>query len=131
MQRAFLTITTTVDGVSNRISRDAEMELSSFSALLRYEEQGAFVNVKVENGIVTYLREGDYGLSICLIEGKQTEGTLCLGASRGSMLVETKKIQYNISKSGLLLKAEYTLLFGEEKQEMRLNISARYHSEEK
>ena len=131
MQRAFLTITTTVDGEESRISRVAEMELSSCSARLRYEEQGAFIAIEVADGAVSYVCEGDYGLSLRLLEGKQTEGQLSLGATQGVLLVTTKKVQYNISKSGLLLKMEYTLLFGEEKQEMRLNISARYHLEEK
>lgn len=130
MQRAFLSITTTVDGEEHRISRDAEMELSSVSAVLRYEEEGAMVSLEIVDGVVSYVREGDYGLSLRLVEGQRTEGKLLLGASSGTMLAETKKIQYNISKSGLLFKAEYTLLFGEEKQEMRLNVSARYHSEE-
>lgn len=131
MQKAFLTIVTTVDDVEHRIFRDAEMELTPLSAVLRYQEDGAIVRLEVKEGNVNFQREGDYSLSMYLVEGKTTEGILSFAASSGTIAVETKKIAYTISKNGLLLKVAYALLFGKEKQEMRLRISARYHLEEK
>lgn len=131
MQNAFLTIVTMVDGEEHRISRKAEMELAPLSAALHYEEEAARVCLELKDGEVYFQREGDYSLSMHLVEGQTTEGQLSLAAFQGALTIMTKKIAYNISKSGLLLKVEYTLIFGEEKQEMRLRISARYHLEEK
>lgn len=130
MQHGFLTIVTTVDGEESRFSCKAEMELSSLSALLRYNDGNAEVTVSLSREEVTIFRSGDYSMRLVLREGEQTLGTLILGGNEGQLCVYTQKASYCIRKGGLLVQLHYVLNFGEEKQEMRLRMNASMNSSE-
>ena len=124
MQSGFLSIVTTVDGVESRFSCQADMELNALSAVLSYKQEDAEVVVRVFSGGIVVERKGDYGLRLDLREGERTKGTLSIAGNEGEIDVYTEKAAYSISKSHLLVQLQYSLYFGQEKQDMRLRLSA-------
>ncbi len=110
--------------MESRFSCQADMELNALSAVLCYKQGDAEVVVRVfSNGIVVE-RKGDYGLRLDLREGEKTKGTLSIAGNEGEIDVYTEKSAYSISKSHLLVRLQYSLYFGQEKQDMRLRLSA-------
>ena len=103
----------------------------SLSAVLRYSDENATVLIRVDGEGVTIERDGDYSMRLFLQEGKRTVGTLSIAGNVGDVVVETQKIAYSIGKKSLLMQLHYTLIFGEEKQDMRIRLSSSIPSEEK
>lgn len=122
MQNGFLTIVTTVDGTESRFSCKAEMEIKSLSAVLRYSDENATVLIRVDGDGVTIERDGDYSMRLFLQEGKRTVGSLSIAGNTGDVGVETQKIAYSIGKKTFLMQLHYSLIFGEEKQDMRIRL---------
>ncbi|MBQ8659130.1 MAG: DUF1934 family protein [Clostridia bacterium] len=132
MQACDLTIVTIADGTEKSIRRNAEMELTPFSAVLRYREENAVVTVRIENGKVFLSRDGDYSLFLPLKEGEETTGTLGIGGSEGEIKIFSERVGFSIGQRSLLAVLKYTLDFGREKQKMQIRLNAREKiSEEK
>lgn len=132
MKKCFLTIVSAVDGKENTFSYEAELKLSASSAVLRYGEEGGETELCFEKGEARIERKGDYGLSLCLKEGKRTAGTLSVAGSDGKIEVQAARVGYFIGKNSLLAFLKYSMLFENEIQEMSLRIKASCeHSEEK
>ncbi len=125
MRACDLTIITITDGKESRIRRSAEMELSPLSALLRYNDDGALVQVQIKDGKIFLSRTGDYSLSLILDEGKTTRGTLGIGGSNGEIFVQSERVGFSIGEKSFLANLKYTLDFGQEKQKMQLRLNAR------
>ena len=131
MQACYLTITTTADGVETKVSKTAEMDLEIQSAKLRYQDEGALVNLSVQGECVTIERQGDYTLFLPLTRGETTVGKLGIGGSCGELRLYTHKVQYTITEESLLLLLRYDMLMGEETQEMSLRLLAKLKKGEK
>ena len=125
MKECRLTITTQANGEENSIIRKGKILLSPLSAQIIYCEENAKVHLKLENNTVFIEREGDYTLSLFLEDDKQTVGKIGIGGSTGKIDVYANKVAYSISKDSVLLSLHYNLLFGEEKQEIKLRLLAR------
>lgn len=125
MKECRLTITTQANGEENSIFRKGKMQILPLSAQIEYEDENAKVCLKLENNDVYIERQGDYTLSIPLREKMKTDGKIGIGGSNGNVGVYAHKVSYSISKDSVLLVLHYDLLFGEEKQEIKLRLLAR------
>lgn len=126
MKRCRLTITTVADGQTTDFSCEGLLDLSLCSAKLYYEQDGAKVSLALDGEIALIDRVGDYGLRLYLKRGEKTDGSLILGGNEGGIQTFTHKVAYSVAKDSLLLSLHYDLLFGTDKQEMKLRILARY-----
>lgn len=125
MEECRLSITTQANGEENGIIRKGKILLSPLSAQINYCEENAEVCLKLQNNRAIIERVGDYTLSLLLEEGKQTEGKIGIAGSMGNVGVYTHRVSYSSSKDSVLLSLHYDLLFGEEKQVMKLRLLAR------
>ena len=117
-------ITTTVDGQENTVLRSGQIEEVEDGFLLFYSEESANVTIRLGKGFAVIDRQGDYSLHILLKLGKTQEGLLGLGGSQGKVLVQTHHLKYGLEGRSFKLSVGYDLLFGEEKQKMRLHLRA-------
>lgn len=126
MQKCKFTIWTTVDGQTSVLEREGEMSLAREEVRLCYREENAFVTLSVQGEYAQISREGDYSMRLELKRGETLDGTLGIGGGQGKIQAYAHKINYSITKDSLLLLLEYDLLFGEEKQKMKLRMLSRY-----
>jgi uncharacterized beta-barrel protein YwiB (DUF1934 family) len=124
MKKGFLTIVTTVDGTESRFSSKAEMEIASVSAVLCYKETNAIITITVDRNEVLIERKGHYDMHLLLRENERTNGVLSIAGNEGNIEIFTERLAYSIGKNSLLMQIYYTLIFGKEKQDMRLRINA-------
>ncbi len=122
--RCKVKITTAVDGKRTQIVRHGCLEHTSTESVLTYTEENARISVRLQNGTVSLLREGDYSLSIRLEKGKTLDGSLGLGGNVGKIHAQTDKIGYAVTENSLVLDLKYTLLAGEP-QKMQVKIEAK------
>ena len=125
MDACVLTITTTTDGQESTVSYDGELKLFVDGADIRYQDGQSTVIMEIRRAGVSVLRQGDYTLKLRLEEGKRKVGAIGIGGSEGEVFTQTEKLAYSVSERSLLLKAEYALLIGGERQEMKLRIHAK------
>ena len=125
MQTCKFTITTAVDGEENTLIKQGSIDFSQEGVVLRYEDEGAKVCIRLQKGKADVLRQGDYSLSLPLEEGKTTDGRLGLGGADGTIAVQTYTVKYAKDGKVFKLALRYDLLFSrEERQRMQLNLRA-------
>ncbi len=124
-----LTITTTVDGVENSITREGKMEISLSQVLLSYREENAFVRMQLQGDSAKIERQGDYSLRLHLKENEKSVGEIGIGSSCGEIQTFAYKVVYSVSKDSLLLSLRYDLIISGEKQEMKLRLLSRFRGE--
>lgn len=117
-----ITLTTAVDGKETQIVRTGSVFLSLCKSIVRYEEDNAELTLIFEKNGVKLQRRGDYALSLLLKQGEECGGTLGFGGSVGNIRVYAHKIGYSLGKDSLLASLHYDLIFGEERQEMKLRL---------
>ncbi len=119
-----LTIETAVDGKETKIVRMGKIENSEAGIFLRYREENAEVELRIEQKTALVLRKGDYSMRLPLVEGRTSEGSLEIGGSAGTLAIRTKQIRAvrQCNKTEIILR--YHLDFGQEIQDMRLRIQA-------
>ena len=122
MQGCKITLTTSMDGKETQIVRKGSVSLSLSRAVVSYREENAFLTLIFEKDGVKLERRGDYSLSLLLKQGETCGGTLGFGGSVGDIRVYAHKIGYSIGKDSLLASLHYDLIFGEERQEMKLRL---------
>lgn len=122
MQACKITLTTSVDGKETQIVREGSVSLSLLKTVVRYKEENAEITLIFEKESVRLERRGDYALCLLLRQGEISKGTLGFGESVGSIRVYAHKINYSASKDSLLASLHYDLMFGEERQEMKLRL---------
>ena len=127
MKQCKLTITSVVDGEESSILRVGSMQLNPLSAQISYQEEDAIVHLRLENNRAWIEREGDYKLFLPLEQDKLCKGNIGIMGTEGEVGVFAHKIAYSIGKDSLLLSLHYHLLFGEEKQDMKLRILSRFN----
>ena len=125
MEQCRLTITTVENGEESSILRVGKMQLTPLSAQISYKEADAIIHLSVENNSAQIERKGDYTLSLPLREKQLCKGRIGIMGSEGDVEVFAHKVSYSISRNSLLLSLHYDLIFGEEKQEMKLRILSR------
>lgn len=125
MQACRITITTAADGRETQFVRAGSMRLFPFPCEIIYREENAEVRITLEKGVATVQRTGEYTLSFLLKEGERSEGTLGIAGAVGSVQAVTHKLAFSVQKDSLLLSMHYDLLFGEEKQEIKLRLYAK------
>ena len=125
MQQCNLTITTETDGKESTIRYEGEMQLASTSAELCYCEENASIRMRLNDEEALIVREGEYTLFLPLKTGEKSIGQLGISGSEGNIEIFTRKILYSINKDSAMLMLHYDLIFGSEKQRMKLRIRAR------
>ena len=129
MNNCKITITTAVDGQETTVVREGVLSLDLSLISLAYREENAEIFLCFRGEQASIERKGDYGLRLVLKEGEQSEGEIGIGGSNGKMMTYTHRVAYSVTKNSLLASLKYDLLFGDEKQEMRLRIMARMNEE--
>ena len=126
MKRCKVTITTAVDGRETEFSCVGTLDLSARIVKLCYSEENASVSLILDGETAQVERNGDYSLRLFLKRGKENEGALGFGENAGQIKVYTHRVAYSIGRDSVLASLHYDLLFGEDRQEMKLRVLARY-----
>jgi hypothetical protein len=122
IQTCKITLTTSADGKETQIVRTGSVFLSLSKSIVRYSDENAEFTLIFEKDSVKLERRGDYGLSLLLKQGEYSDGMLGFGGSNGNIRVYAHKINYSTGKDSLLASLHYDLIFGEERQEMKLRL---------
>lgn len=122
MQACKIALTSSVDGKETQMVRTGKVSLSLSKSVVCYQEENAEIMLIFEKDSAKLERRGDYSLSLLLKQGEISDGTLGLGGSVGEIRVHAHKVSYSISKDTLLASLRYHLIFGEERQEMKLRL---------
>lgn len=125
MKPCHLTITTTIEDEETSISRNGEFALSSFSAKVCYREENALVCLEWEDHTLKIERLGDYTLRLFLQEDEITSGSIGLSGAEGEIQTYTSRLACSLQKQSFLCSAHYVLIFGEEKQRMKIRLFAK------
>lgn len=126
MKRCQVTITTEVDGRETEFSCEGILVLHARSATIRYKEENASVSLVFDGETVRVERNGDYCLRLFLKRGEENEGILGFGENAGQIKVFTHRVAYSIGQDSVLASLHYDLIFGAERQKMKLRVLARY-----
>lgn len=124
MYNCSVTIITTADGKKTEITRAGVLTVSSSVTSVTYEEEDAHVCVRLENGVVMIERTGGYTLFLRLVKGELTEGTIGISSSQGTVQTKTYRIAYVKKENAFELSLHYDLLFGEERQNIKIRLYA-------
>lgn len=125
MQACRLTITTVADGQENSIVRVGALDLAFGRVVVQYNEDQAKVCISLQGERAILERNGDYSLRLQLTKDAEDIGYIGMTGTTGEIRTYTKKIAYSTTKDSLLLSLHYDLIFGEERQEMRLRLYAK------
>ena len=125
MKDCRLTITTTVDGQETNVARLGKMDIQPLGATLYYQEENAYVTVHAHANRVEIDRKGDYSMRLTFAENELLSGTLGIGGNEGNLQTQTHRLAFSVTEHSFLLLLQYALIFSEEKQEMKIRISAR------
>ncbi len=131
MEICKLTIVTSVDGGEEKIVRMGRIERLSDGVQLVYREESARVSLLLQKGTVTVRREGDYALTLFLKKGETTEGEMCIGGSVGNLPIQTYLLEYDLHDERVEIRLGYRLLFGDDSQDMQLQITAECKGEKR
>ena len=123
--RCILTLTTSVDGNKSKATRSAELNSSSTNAELRYSEGTGVSVLRFFEDCVEILRDGDYGLRLCLRENETTKGALLLGGASGDIETYTHKIRVQKGNENFFALLEYDLIISGERQQMRVLLQTK------
>lgn len=126
MKKCRITVASSADGRENEIVRDGEMEISGLCGKICYQDGQASVEIKIEKDQTVITRSGDYDMRLTLCKGEICAGMLGIMGSQGQVFTQTHKLSYSITERSLLLSAHYDLLFGEERQAMKIRLHARF-----
>ena len=124
MQYCTITIATSVDGKQTTAKYQGNMQASASSVRLAYTDGNATVSIALNATQGEIVRDGDYSLQLPLKTEETTQGTIGVNGSQGEVGVYTSKIAFSTSENGVLAQLHYQLIFGQERQVMRLRIHA-------
>jgi hypothetical protein len=118
-----------VDGAETVTKKDAQATETAQGIAFRYAETDGVSVLRFHNGYAEIERAGGYGMRLTLKEGERSVGALSLGGQDGELLAFTHKISYSKTQNRFFALLKYDLLFGEEKQEMRVRVQADFSTE--
>ena len=124
MQYCTISIATTVDGQQTTAKYHGNMQVSASLVRLIYTEENAKVDILLSATHGEIVREGDYSFQLPLKTGETLQGKIGINGNQGEVGVYTDKIAFSTSENGLLAQLHYHLIFGQERQDMRLRIHA-------
>ena len=125
MPNASLTISTIVDGKERMISQKGEIYDSGDKLEIRYIDGEAETQITVQKDCATIIRSGDYGMSLSLKRGANTQGELLIGGNIGKMEVITHLAEYSLKSDKYLITLRYDILFNGDPQKMHVRILAK------
>ena len=126
MKKCKVTITTSVDGQENTITRDGEMTLSMGEVTLVYREENGATRIHLQGESADIERIGDYTMRLGLKRGEWTDGEIGLGGSSGQIQSFTHRVQYSVTEYSVLALMRYDLLISGEVQKMQIRLTAKY-----
>lgn len=124
-EECVLRIKTSVDLTETEIVRSGKLVQNVNGMSVSYREENAEVKIILSPQKAEVVRNGDYGLKLCLEEKKNTSGILEIGGNEGKVDVYTHEVFFGTSQGLTLIRLHYDLYFGKEKQEMKLRILIR------
>lgn len=116
-----LRIKTITDSTETEIVRTGKI-LQGKGLTLSYREENAEVQILLSEVGAELFRKGDYTLKLPLVQGKKTLGVLGIGNNEGEVEIYTHEVFYATTQGMTLVKLQYDLFFGAEKQGMKLRI---------
>ncbi len=119
-------ITTTADGKESRFVCHGTLEVEAREIRLRYEETSGTTEVYFDGNAVTITRQGDYSMHLLLRKGEICMGKLGISNSEGVVQTQTDRIAYSVKNYGVTMTLHYALVFGLERQAMKIKIVAKY-----
>ena len=122
MKNCKITITTAIDNQSTETTREGQALLTPFKAKALYNEVGAQVEISLEEELLRIVRTGDYTQTLLFKNGETLEGKLGIGGSEGVIYTHTEKMIFSLSDSSLLLSLHYSLLIGDEPQDIKIRM---------
>ena len=125
MKACQVNILTTVNGTTGEVRRKGSMELAETAAEIVYQDEGAEVVVKLQDGTLSIDRRGDYDLLLNFKQGEKCECSLGIDGSQGILHTKTEKLMYTISGDRFLLVLHYTLYTGGDPQAMQIRMTAK------
>ncbi len=120
MEKCRVSISTTADGQKSGFLSDGEIVRNDLGFTIRYHDQNANVSLILKDGEVSIKRQGDYSLSLHLIEERETKGSLGIGGTEGEISVYTQEISYLQKGKSSKLSLRYELIICGERQQMQL-----------
>ena len=126
MKKCKVTITTSVDGQENTITRDGEMELSVGEVTLVYREENGATRIHLQGECAEIKRIGDYTMRLGLKRGELADGEIGLGGSSGKIQSFTHRVQYSVTEYSVLTLLRYDLFISGEVQKMQIRLTAKY-----
>ena len=126
MRACQVNITTTADGKESRFSCKGTLEAENRSIRLRYADENGETELLSDGVTVTIARQGAYSMRLVLRKGDMCVGKLGISGSEGVVQTQTNRIAYSVKESGVTMALHYALLFGLERQIMKIKIVAKY-----
>jgi uncharacterized beta-barrel protein YwiB (DUF1934 family) len=122
MKNSKITITTTIDNQSTETVRAGQALLTPFNARAVYNESNAQVVISLEDGVLRIVRTGDYTQTLLFKNGETLEGSLGIGGAEGVIYTKTHKLAFSLSDTSMLLSLHYSLLIGDEPQDVKIRM---------
>ena len=119
-----LTLITSVDGTESKLVKIAQAVETPSGICFQYTDSNASSILRFFPDFVEIERSGDYGMKLTLKAGETRAGVLSVGGQDGELLVFTHKISFRKQNNRFFAMLKYDLLFGAEKQEMRVRLQA-------
>ncbi|MBQ8406714.1 MAG: DUF1934 family protein [Clostridia bacterium] len=133
MNACVLKIITETNGEKNTVYKLGKAEFDRSFLKITYTDETSYVSIDLNGKKGKIVRQGEYSLELNLEEGKEIASSIGLGIASGEMDVYTSKMQWTKEDQKANLLLDYTLLFGTEKQNIKLTVDVQLknNSEEK
>lgn len=122
MKKCKVKIRTETDGKVSVFESEGEAAFEAETVTIRYVDQEGTVTISISER-VRIRREGDYRLSLDLAQGKGS-ALLGFGAENGEIPVSVEVCAVKKTQDTVRFRANYSLDFSKEKQNMRLYFVA-------
>ena len=119
-------ITTTADGKESRFVCQGTLGVETREIRLRYTEASGTTELYFDGNAVIITRQGDYSMRLLLRKGEICMGMLGISGSEGVVQTQTDRIAYSVKDCGVTMTLHYALVFGLERQAMKIKIAAKY-----
>lgn len=122
MNACVLKIITETNGEKNTVYKLGKAQIDRSFLKIAYMDESSLVAIELNDKKGKIVRTGDYSLELNLEEGSESVSSIGLGGTSGEIGVYTSKIQWTKEDIKAILLLDYTLLFGLEKQNIKLTV---------